>query len=80
MVAPATHPLAGRSSVAAAELEGERFLTREPGSGTRAVSEAALAERGVKLGRTLELGSTRGDQARGGGGAGSGDRLARGAR
>lgn len=57
MIAPTSHRLAGRS-VAAGELARERFLVREPGSGTRAVSEAALAALGVEPGTTLELGST----------------------
>lgn len=43
------HRLAGRS-VPLAELAGERLLLREPGSGTRAILEDALARRN----RTLE--------------------------
>jgi DNA-binding transcriptional LysR family regulator len=39
-------------------LADQLFLIREPGSGTREVSEAALAERGIQLKRTVELGST----------------------
>jgi molybdate transport repressor ModE-like protein len=58
VIAPAAHRLAGRRGVEAAELAAERFLVREPGSGTRAVSEAALAALGVAPARTLELGST----------------------
>ena len=52
------------SSAAAGEplpvsmLEDQLFLIREPGSGTREVGEAALAERGIRLKRTVELGST----------------------
>jgi DNA-binding transcriptional LysR family regulator len=40
------------------ELEKEIFLMREPGSGTREVVSAALAARGVRTGRSIEIGST----------------------
>lgn len=40
-VCPPGHPLAGRAA-AMEELEGERILIREPGSGTRAIFEDAL--------------------------------------
>ena len=46
---------AGRRS-AAAELAGRAWLLREPGSGTRALNEQFLAERGLTP-RILELGS-----------------------
>lgn len=35
LVAPAGHPLAGRKNIPLARLHGERFIMREPGSGTR---------------------------------------------
>jgi DNA-binding transcriptional LysR family regulator len=44
--------------VRASELEGELFLVREPGSGTREVVRAALEIRAFAPRRTLELGST----------------------
>lgn len=58
VIAPPSHPLAPRGEVRAAELEGELFLVREPGSGTREVVRVALEARGFAPGRTLELGST----------------------
>lgn len=58
VVAPIDHRLGGAGPVEAAELAEEIFLVREPGSGTRAVAEAALLEHGVALRRTVELGST----------------------
>ena len=51
-------PLAGVESVAAARLETVPFIVREPGSGTREVIEAALAERGVAVRPSMVLGST----------------------
>jgi DNA-binding transcriptional LysR family regulator len=40
------------------ELEHEILLVREPGSGTREVVSAALAARGVRPRRSIEIGST----------------------
>lgn len=57
VIAAAAHRLVGRG-VEASELARERLLVREPGSGTRAVGEAALGALGVEPARTLELGST----------------------
>lgn len=57
VVAP-DHTWAPRRSIPITELGNEAFLTRESGSGTRAVAEAALAERGVALSPTHELAST----------------------
>ena len=51
------HPWAARKSVKLAELEGQRLVLREPGSITRARFEEAIADAGVKLGQTLEIGS-----------------------
>jgi len=42
------HPLSRRSEVAASELEASHWVMREPGSGTRAVFEAALRAAGLK--------------------------------
>lgn len=58
IVAAPDHPLAGRGGVTAADIAAERFLVREPGSGTRAVVEAALASASIVPRRTVELGST----------------------
>ena len=58
VIAPATHRLVRRRRVVAADLMGEPFILREPGSGTRVVAEAALAEHGVRPSATVQLGST----------------------
>jgi DNA-binding transcriptional LysR family regulator len=52
------HAWASRDGVEPAELQAEAVLGRERGSGSRAVVEAALAERGVELEFTMSLGST----------------------
>jgi len=57
LIAPGGHPLAGRE-VGWAEVVRESMLVREPGSGTGEVAAAALQERGLVAGRTMELGST----------------------
>lgn len=61
LVVPPGHPWAGRADpVAAAELANEVFLMSRPGSGTRRLIEARLAEAGVTLRRKQEMGSTEG--------------------
>jgi DNA-binding transcriptional LysR family regulator len=52
------HRWARRRSIPAEELPSEPFLTREAGSGTRAVAEAALTTRDISLDPSLELAST----------------------
>jgi len=47
--------LARGRSIRAAALDGVRFIMREPGSGTRALVEAALRRAGVMPNRVLEL-------------------------
>jgi DNA-binding transcriptional LysR family regulator len=55
----AHHRWARRGAVRAATPPGEPYLTREQGSGTRAVAAAALAAAGVPpLAPTLEAAST----------------------
>ncbi len=51
------HPWARRRSLRFAEIAGETLILREPGSTTRAVFEAALSQRGIAPGRTIEIGS-----------------------
>jgi aminoethylphosphonate catabolism LysR family transcriptional regulator len=51
------HPWATRRSIRLGELADQRLILREPGSMTRAVFERALAEAGMTLGATLEIGS-----------------------
>jgi DNA-binding transcriptional LysR family regulator len=57
VVAPG-HPWARRRTVPAAALAREPFLTREAGSGTRAVAVAALAAAGIDLQPSLEAASS----------------------
>ena len=52
------HPWARRRAVPAGALSREPFLTREEGSGTRAVAVAALAAAGVALRPSLEAASS----------------------
>lgn len=47
--AAAQHPLARRRRLAPAQLREARWIVREPGSGTRAVFEAALQPHGIQL-------------------------------
>jgi len=39
-------------------LADEQFLVREPGSGTRVVTQRALAAHGLRLARTIRVGGT----------------------
>lgn len=57
VVAPG-HRWARRRSVPAVALPGDPFLTREAGSGTRAVALATLAAHGVELTPSLEAASS----------------------
>ena len=55
------HPFAGREAIRLEELQGQRLILREEGSGTRRSLEQLLAERGEKLPENnvvLVLGST----------------------
>jgi DNA-binding transcriptional LysR family regulator len=58
VIAPPDHPLLARSGVVAADLATQQFLVREPGSGTREVTETALARLGVRLENTMRVGGT----------------------
>lgn len=55
VIAPPSHPLAGKRGLAAEVLNGETFLMREQGSGTRTSVERFLAGRGFKLDGTMEM-------------------------
>jgi len=57
LVAAPTHRLAGIKNVPIQELGREHFLLREPGSGTRAALEGALAGAGVALHVSMEVGN-----------------------
>lgn len=52
------HPFGSRESIASEELEGERFISREPGSGTRTLLDHEFARLDVKVKPIMELGST----------------------
>lgn len=58
VIAPPEHPLLRLDAVHVTELVAWRFLVREPGSGTRVVTERALAKHGVQLGKTMRFGGT----------------------
>ena len=49
LICGAGHPFAARESVPLADLEGQAFVLREPGSGTREQLEAALKSRGITV-------------------------------
>ncbi len=57
LIVPPEHPWAG-AEVSPEELCGEMLVSREPGSATRDVTDRALAELGVAMEVTLELGQT----------------------
>ncbi|PWK10238.1 LysR family transcriptional regulator [Tumebacillus permanentifrigoris] len=57
LFAPADHPLVGQS-VTADVLSQERYILREPGSGTRMIAEEVLAELGVHPTKVFSMGST----------------------
>ena len=57
VVAPANHPLAGRSAVLLKDLGEVRFITRERGSGTRLAADDYFRQRGFDPAVRFELGS-----------------------
>ncbi len=57
MLAPAGHPLAGLHAVDPAQLEGENFIMREQGSGTRLAAEHFFASHGLHPRVRMTLGS-----------------------
>jgi len=58
VIAPPSHPLTRNPRTTVAMLADEAFLVREPGSGTRTVTERALAAHGVRLTNTMRVGGT----------------------
>lgn len=56
-VAAPDHSLAGRKQIAPTLLNGDTFLIREPGSGTRATMERYFADAGIAPAHVIELGS-----------------------
>lgn len=57
VVARSDHPLAGKSKLPLSALQGEDFISREMGSGTRRAVESLFAEHDVQVQVRLELGS-----------------------
>lgn len=57
VVAPPDHPLATEKNIPLARIAEERFLSREPGSGTRAARSRLFAEYGLEAKTYMELGS-----------------------
>jgi DNA-binding transcriptional LysR family regulator len=57
IVAAKSHPLAGRKRLPLARLASERFILREPGSGTRLACDAHFARAGFVPDVRLEIGS-----------------------
>lgn len=57
VVARSDHPLAGKANVPLSSLNGEDFISREMGSGTRRAVEALFKSNDVKVQIRLELGS-----------------------
>lgn len=57
VVAPPSHPLAGKRRIAPQRLASEPFILREPGSGTRLTAERFFSEQGIRLKNRLEVGS-----------------------
>jgi len=58
VIAHPDHELFATTDLDVSLLRDQRFLVREPGSGTRDVTERALAEHGVRLTNTMRVGGT----------------------
>ena len=58
VVAPPNHPLVGEKRIPLERIAAERFLSREPGSGTRAARIRLFAEHGLTIQPYMELGSS----------------------
>lgn len=58
VVAPPDHPLAKLRNITLEHLSQERFLVREPGSGTRLAVDRLFAEHGITITPYMELGSS----------------------
>ncbi|MBI5042152.1 MAG: LysR family transcriptional regulator [Gammaproteobacteria bacterium] len=58
VIAPPTHPLASAKNISPQRLQGETFLMREPGSGTRSLTERVFAEKGLDASTPIEMSST----------------------
>ncbi len=57
VIAAPFHPLAGRDRLSLADIEGQDFILREPGSATRRAAEGCLKAHGLSVRTVMELGS-----------------------
>lgn len=57
VIAPKNHPLVGKANIPIQALNGEQFIMREPGSGTRQAVQSLFEEHDVEVKVRLELGS-----------------------
>lgn len=57
VVAPPDHPLLRQKNISLQQLAKERFLVREPGSGTRMAVDRLFAEHNIEIQPYMELGS-----------------------
>ncbi len=57
LIAPPNHPLADKSNLRPEDLDGEAFLLREEGSGTRVLTEDLLERAGLPQASGMEMGS-----------------------
>lgn len=57
VLAPMNHPLASQKNIPIEQLNGEPFIMREPGSGTRQAVQKMFEDRGVTVKVRLDLGS-----------------------
>lgn len=57
VIAPPTHPLAGKPKVSLATLATERFLMREPGSDTREITDDFFRRQGIEARTTMIINS-----------------------
>lgn len=57
VIAPMNHPLTGKNRIPIQALDGETFIMREPGSGTRHAVQKLFAKHKVDVKVRLELGS-----------------------
>jgi DNA-binding transcriptional LysR family regulator len=57
VLAPAGHPLCAEKRIEPARLDSEAFILREPGSGTRQVTERYFVEHGISPATRMTLGS-----------------------
>ncbi len=60
VVAPQSHPLAGKGRLQWADVEDEQFIVREEGSGTRTVAEVHLQQLGLQFRHKMSIASNEG--------------------